>query len=138
MPTQNLTRLGKAAEKKTKSVAMAKVLFGDVVATDIHQLIVLPADAVVTDAYLVVNTATQAAITADIGFAGGAELGNNLDPTTVGLKAGALVDNTDHLLTGTGKVVTIVFSAQPTAGDMDVVVEYTEPTLGNGDLTNYI
>lgn len=134
------TRLKKAAEKKTVSVSSTKVLFSDVPApgTDTLQLINLPENAVVTDAYLVVNKATQAAITVDIGFAGGAELGNNLVVSAVGFVAGALVNNAAHLLTGTGKTVTVIFSALPTAGDIDIVVEYTEHTLSNGNLTNYM
>lgn len=142
MATVNLTRLKKRTEKKTKSISAANVTAADLVDTlalDILQLVEAPADAVLVDAYLIVKTAFDAGITAKVGFDGGAELVAALTAVdTVGFKAGALVDNTDHLLTGTGKHITLVLSALPTVGELEVVAVYDEPTLGCGNLTNYI
>jgi hypothetical protein len=138
MPTTDITRYRKFAEKKTVSVSAAEVKAADVDGTNIMEIFKLPPNAIATDAYAVVDTAMDAAITADLGFDGGAELGNNLVMDATGFKTGALVDNADHLLTETGKTVTAVFSAQPTVGEVHFVVEYTQYTLGNGNLTNYV
>lgn len=171
----DLTRKHKFGEKKTKSVSAARLQLADVLGegTNTLNLFNLPPNAIVTDAYIVVDNATQAAITCDFGFSGGSELINDADMATTGVKQTAevstlttltgtvtaltLAEGTPNtltsgtvaltsgagtvvkapkLLTGTGKVVTAKFSAEPNeAFDAHFVVEYTEYTLGNGNLT---
>lgn len=140
MATVNLTRLKKRTDKKTISVHASNLVpvAEGLVGLDINQLANLPPDAAIRDAYLVVNTATQAGVTAELGFAGGSELGTALPCDVAGHVPGLVVDNTDKVLTLTGKVLTVIFSATPTAGDIDVVVVYDEYTLCNGNLTQYI
>ena len=145
----DLTRGRSFNEKKTRSVAAGVITYDQVVGTTVHDLFVLPERAIVTAAYLVPEVASQAAITVDIGFKGGAgnELFNDaaVSNTTVKTTNVASVDGNAQtnvptaiaLLTGTGKTVTAQFSAQPTAGRFAVVVEFIEYTLGNGDLLNY-
>lgn len=65
---------------------------------------------------------------------------NTLSSGTVALTSGAgTVVHAPRILTGTGKTVTAVFSAGPTAGDFTFVVEYIEYALKSGaGLTNYV
>lgn len=128
------TRVGKNAEKKTLSVSSANLLHGDVDAV-LQELFVLPPDCLITDTHVIPKVAgLPALLTVDIGFDGGSELGSALDVDDTAVKGGALATAVD---TGTGQTVTALFSADPTAGDFDIIVEYIEYTLGNGKLTNY-
>lgn len=158
MPTTDLTRLRKSYEKKQVNVSCAHIKFGDIVSTNIHQLFKLPKDALIIDAGVIVDTAANGAITVDFGFDGGTELGAAIPITTTGYKqvalATALTSGTvtagvvanlagtatkaPRILTGTGKTVTAVFSAGPTAGDFRFLVQYIEYKLSNGELTNYV
>lgn len=149
----DLTRLRKFAEKKTYSVSAATVKHGDVAGTTLQELFKLPANALITDAAVVVKTAGQTSLTVDFGFDGGNELGNDLDIDGAGVVTVPLVTSTTvtgnaetaagtavkapRIDTGTGKTVTAKFSADPTAGEFVFIVEYIEYDLGNGQLTNY-
>jgi|SaaInlStandDraft_4_1057021.scaffolds.fasta_scaffold83686_2 hypothetical protein len=134
MATVNLTRNGKFAEKKNVSVAAATVLYSDIPGTDNYELFKLPADCVIIGATVFPETAGQATLTADLGYAGGTELGSNLDLDDVAIKGGALAT---RLATGTGKTVTIKPDAAPTAGKFHIMVEYIEYTRGNGEYAEY-
>lgn len=143
----DITRLRKNSEKKTVSVSSAEVKAADVSAATLQELFNLPADALITNAGVVVETAGQAGLTVDLGFAGGDELGDAVDIDDTGYKQVALVtdgalesaDTTTtmapRILTGTGKAVTAKFSEAPTAGVFYFIVEYIEYTLGCGELT---
>lgn len=158
--TVDKTRLRKSAEKRTISVAVAHLKFSDITGqgtADINQLFNLPKNALIVDSGVVVDTVANGSITVNFGFDGGTELGSALDiHTAVGYKqvaeaiatltltegtpntlSAGTVTKAPRLLTGTGKTVTAVFSAVPTAGEWRFIVEYIEYTLGNGDLTNY-
>lgn len=144
----DLTRKKDYAEKKTRSVAAARVLHGDVADTSAHELFNLPANCLITDAFVVVDVVGQDTLTVDFGFDGGDELGDALDvhdatgvvstplqATVDGDAETVDIDNQIRILTGTGKTVTALFSADPSAGDFTFIVEYIEYTLGNGKLT---
>ena len=131
----DLTRVSDNNEKKTISVVAAVVEHGQVSNTDNVVLWNIPGRCLITRAYAVTEVPGQAALTADLGFAGGNELMNDVDldgtPNTV--------DDvlTTPVWTGTGKQVTANFSADPTAGRFVFMIEYIEYTLGNGKLLNY-
>ncbi len=77
--------------------------------------------------------AFDAALVADLGFDGGAEL-----ISAGALSAVAVVAGNDlNLTSGTGKRVTINPSAVPTQGKVVVIVEYIEYNLHSGDLTTF-
>lgn len=153
----DLTRKGNFAEKKTYSVSAARIKHGDVADTASQELFNLPANCLITNAYVLVKTVGQATLTVDFGFDGGNELGNDLNingatgaisvpfsvlaltltegaPNTLG---SGTVSKSPLIDTGTGKTVTAKFSADPTAGDFVFIVEYIEYDLGNGNLTEY-
>ena len=139
------TRLRKNSEKKTYSVAAATLLHTDVADANLVELFNLPPNCLIVDASVVVEVAGQSNLTVDFGFAGGNELGNDLDidgagvvtvPETVS-GSGTISTKSPRLTTGSGKNVTAKFSADPTAGKFHFIVEYIEYTLGNGKLTNY-
>ncbi len=136
----DLTKVTKNAQKKTASISAAQLVGGSsaalrdgsyVNATDNYDLFRIPANSLITDAYVVVEEAGQASLTADIGFDGGAELINDADIDGVSVVKDAGI----KLATGTGKLVTAKFSSAPTAGRFHVVVEYIEYTKTNGELT---
>lgn len=152
----DITRLRKNAEKKTISVSSAEINASDVGATTLQELFLLPANAVIVDAGIVVETAGQSGLTVDFGFDGGNELGNDIAISSTGYKqvaesiasltltegtpntlSAGTVTKSPRILTGTGKSVTATFSADPTAGKFHFIVEYIEYKLGNGKLTNY-
>ncbi len=132
----DITRLRKNAEKKVISVSSAEIGHADVSGTALQELFKLPANSVITNASVYVETAGQASLTVDFGFDGGNELGNDLAISATGVKGTALA-LASRIATGTGKTVTAVFSADPTAGKFHFMVEYIEYTRGCGELTNY-
>lgn len=136
----DLTRKGKFAEKKTRSVASARIEHTDAAGTENLDLFTLPENAVIVDAFVIVEVAGQTGLTVDFGYDGGNELGNDIDidDTTGAVKPVKSATTVPlQLLTGTGKNVTAKFSADPTAGRFVFVVEFIEYDLGNGMLMNY-
>lgn len=141
----DITRLRKNAEKKVVSVSSAEIRHGDVAGTTLQELFKLPANALIVTAGVVVETAGQASLTVDFGFDGGNELGNDLAISATGYKQTliAVSGNAENITpspripTGTGKTVTAVFSADPTAGVFHFIVEYIEYTRGSGEYTNF-
>lgn len=136
----DLKKVGKFANKKTRSVSSATLVGGSsaaldggayVASTGTQELFTVPANSLITDCYVVVEEAGQALLTADIGYAGGNELFNDADIDAVSVVKDAGI----KLATGTGKTITAKFSAAPTQGRFHVVVEYIEFTKSNGDLT---
>lgn len=142
----DITRLRKNAEKKQVSVAVAEVRHGDVSATTLQELFNLPPNCLIIDSGCIVEVAGQASLTVDLGFAGGSELGNDLDidaagyveglPQALDGNAGTLL-KVPRILTGTGKNVTAKFSADPSAGIFHFYVMFVDYTRGNGELMNY-
>jgi hypothetical protein len=131
----NLTRVGKNSEKKTVSASAVTVKAGDV-ADASNELFVLPPNALIVASYCIVKVAGQASLTVDFGFDGGAELGNDLDIDGAAVVEG--LADAGALDTGTGKTVTALFSATPSAGEFVFIVEYVEYNKGCGDLTNLV
>ena len=136
----DLTRLRDFAQKKTVSVSAARLKHSDVADTTLQTIFNLPEDALIVDAGVLVHVAGQASLTADFGFAGGAELGNDLVLSTTGYKTGMpLTEGTPNtsarIPTLTGKDVTVKFSADPSAGEFTFICEYIEFALKNGNLT---
>lgn len=129
----DLRRKAKNAEKKTLSAASATILHSDVT-TGANEIFEIPENVLITSAYCIPLTAGQSLLTVDLGYDGGAELGNDLDIDDTAVKGGQL---STALHSGTGKTVTATFSADPTAGEFVFVVEYCEYLVGNGCLTNY-
>lgn len=103
----NLTRKYNYSEKKTLSIAAARVKHSDVAATTLQELFCLPKNAVITNAFCVVEVAGQSNLTVDFGFDGGAELGNDLDIDAAGYVAGLPVVSTLTTLTGTVTALTL-------------------------------
>ena len=141
----DLTRLRKNAEKKNVSVSVAHIKHTDVSATTLNEIFMLPANALIINAGVIVDVAGQGGLTVDLGFDGGAEMGDDLAISTTGYKQiplaldgnAATFNNFPRLLTGTGKTVTAKFSADPSAGEFYFLVEYIEFKRGNGELTNF-
>src|SRR5688572_11534571 len=117
----DLTRVSDNNEKKTISVVAAVIDHSQVPDTANVVLWNIPGRCLITRAYVINEVAGQAALTADIGFAGGAELINDADlDGTPGVVDDAM---TIPIWSGTGKQVTIKFSADPTAGRFVVMLE---------------
>ena len=132
----DVTRLRKNAEKKQISVSSAEIRHTDVGSTALQELFKLPPNCLITNATCFVETAGQASLTVNFGFDGGTELGSALAISATGAKGTALAI-ASRIATGTGKLVTAVFSADPTAGVFHFIVEYIEYTRGNGEYTNF-
>lgn len=149
----DLTRKKDFAQKKTMSVASARVTHDMVAATTLQELFNLPPNAVIVEAMVNVVVAGQANLTVDFGFDGGNELGNDLDidgiaVVSVGHNISSLTlteaaPNTylagsavkvPRIATGTGKTVTAKFSADPSAGEFIFIVSFIEFDLTNGQL----
>jgi hypothetical protein len=140
----DLTRFNNTHQKKSISVMVAPVHEGlengqVPVATANHLLGKLPPDAIVTDAFVFVHTASDAATSqaATIGTAsGGAQLVTGVNLKTLG-KQGTFVPGVETL---TGKNVwinTTLTGAATNVGRYSVVVEYLELKKSTGELTNF-
>lgn len=140
----DLSRYNNAFKKKLPSV-MAFVLAegtgkGDIAAaSDNHLVGYLPEDAIVTNAYVVAKTVSDAATSAaaKLGTAsGGSQIMSAGDLKTAG-KTGTF---TGHSLTGTGKPVYLglTYTGAATAvGEYVIVIEYLEYTKNSQELTNF-
>ncbi len=135
MPTTDLSRRRKNTEKRTINISTARLSFDEMNLTDDHQILVLPENAIIKNAFVNVKEAADVAITADIGFEGGTgiELFDDVDLVTLGLTEAEVA-----LDTGTGKTIIVTPSAELTQGSFDVVIEYIEYNMSNGQLTNYV
>lgn len=154
----DLTRKKDFSQKKTLSVAAARVTHDMVAGTTVQKLFNLPANAVIVDAMIVVEVQGQGSLTVDFGYTGAADVlynnaaldGNDGDvlsephdisglTLTEGTPnvylAGGAVKN-PRIWTGTGKEVIATFSADPTAGSFVFIVTYIEYDLANGQLMN--
>ena len=132
----DITRLRKNAEKKQVSASAAEIRAADINGTALQELFKLPANSIITAASVIVETASQAGVTVNLGFNGGSELGAALAVSSTGSK-GTAIAVASRPMTLTGRTVTAVFSAIPTAGVFQFLVEYVEYTRGNGEYTNY-
>lgn len=140
----NLTRYNNAFKKKLVS-AMAFVLAegtdkGEIAAaSDNHLVGLLPADAIITDAYVLVKTGSDAATSAvaTLGTASGSSaIMSAADLTT----PGATGTFTGKIGTGTGQEVWLGLTytgAATEVGEYVVVVEYLEYTKNSQELTQY-
>lgn len=140
----DLTRYNNAFKKKLVSV-MAMVIAegtdkGDIAAaSDNHLVGYLPDNAIITDAYIHVKTASDAATSAvaTLGTASaGAEILSAADLATEG-KAGTFTGQSD---TGSGKPVYLglTYTGAATAvGEYVVTIEYLEYTKNSQELTKF-
>ena len=134
---KKVTNFGK---KKVRSVSSAQLVAGSSAAlrggayvnsTAQYDIFKVPANCLITDAYIITEEAGQTSLTCDLGFDGGAELINDADIDNTGVVKDAGI----KIASGTGKNVTAKFSAAPTAGRFHAVVEYIEYTRAAGELT---
>ncbi len=144
MADLDYTRKFKTHEKKSECFMCTEVTEGeDFLAIDTgddnYHLGNIPNDAIITDAYIMLKTASDAATsaTATLGTApGGTEIMSAGDLTAAaGSKTGTF---TGESLTDTGKPLwlKLVYAGAVTdVGDYVVVVEYVEFTLNTGNLT---
>tara|TARA_B110000211_G_scaffold234725_1_gene305883 strand:+ start:671 stop:1084 length:414 start_codon:yes stop_codon:yes gene_type:complete len=135
MATIDITRLKNNQEKRSIGISVARFTSDQATGAlaDNYVLFKLPAECVVIHALINVITASQATVTASVGFSGGTEL-----LSAQALSAVAVKDSgAKALVTGTGKDLTIKFgTAIPTAGEFEVIITYYEPLMGTGFLTS--
>lgn len=132
---EDLTRYNGNPEKKSICLSVAEVKNTDMPAVDDYLVFILPENALIVNAGVIVEEAAQALATIDVGFDGGAQLGNDLAIDAVGFVAGAIATHATPILTGTGKNVTVKPSAVLTSGKLKLVCEYYEYTKKTGELT---
>lgn len=139
MAYKDLTRKGNNSCKKSNSyfATLVDVTDSDVGLVSTNLLLGnLPANAIITDAYVHRVTASNAATTATVALGtaeGGAQIMAAADIKGTG-KIGSLVG---QILTGTGKPLyaALAIAGAQTAGKFYVVVEYLEPNKVTGELT---
>lgn len=139
MASVNLTRKGNNSCKKSESYFATSIDVKDsdvgLVSTNLL-LANLPPNAIITDAYLHREVASNAATTATVALGtteGGAQIMAAADIKGTG-KVGTLVG---QILTGSGKPLyaALTITGAQTAGKFYVVVEYLEPNKTTGELT---
>lgn len=135
----DLRRKGTLNQKKAICVASAVLDFETLgAATESFQLFNLPENAIITNAYVHVVTASNAATSAT-GIIGTAENGTQVLSAANMKTLGKQGTYTGQSLTVTGKTIwfkqTLV-GAAPTVGEVIVVVEYLEYNKNSGEYTN--
>lgn len=134
----DLRRVGTLNQKKSICVAAAELDFETLGAvTASFQLFNLPAEAVITNAYVHVITASDAA-TSNAGIIGTAEDGTQVLSAANLKTLGKQGTFTGQSLTGTGKTIWFkqTVTGAATVGKVLVVVEYLEYNLNTGNYTN--
>lgn len=138
MANKNNTRVGNIHEKKGVCRMVVEVNadsykeYAD--ASNNYLVGLLPADAIIEDAYVFTKVASDA-LAVTLGTAeAGTEIMSAGDSATLG-GTGTFTGKSD---TGSGVEVHMTLGAAATTGDFIVVIEYTEYTLNTGDLTRII
>lgn len=139
MANVNLTRKGNNSCKKSKSyfATQLDVKDSDVGLVSTNLLLAnLPPNAIITDAYVHREVASNAVTSATVALGtaeGGAQIMAAADLKGTG-KVGSLVG---QILTGSGKPLfaALTITGAQTAGKFYVVVEYLEPNKVTGELT---
>ncbi len=134
----DLRRYGTLNQKKSICVAAAELDFETLGAvTASFQLFNLPENAVITNAYVHVVTASDAA-TSNVGIIGTAEDGTQVLSAADLKTLGEQGTFTGQSLTGTGKTIWFkqTVTGAATVGKFLVVVEYLEYSLNTGNYTN--
>lgn len=149
MANTKVTTVGTLAQKKVKRVHSTHVgddfraqaaLLGAATPAGNYLIANLPLDAVITDAYVVVDGVSNAATTATVALGtaeGGAQIMAAADVKTAVGVVGTLVGK---LKTGTGMPVymTLVYTGATTNyGNFTVVIEYAEFRKTSGEYTNF-
>ncbi|UOF80212.1 hypothetical protein [Caudoviricetes sp.] len=146
MSYTSMTRAKKFNQKREPSIFVAELkvaaaenlMTGDIAGVTGNNLLgILPANSIITNAYVFVRTVSNAATSAaaTLGTAdGGAQILTGINLKTAG-KQGTLVGAVDTL-TGVGIYLNRTITGAESAGNYFVVVEYTELTKTNGELTN--
>lgn len=149
MANTKVTTVGTLAQKKVKRVFSAHIgddfrtqaaTLGAATPAGNYLVVNLPQDAVITDAYAVVNTVSNAATAATVALGtteGGAQIMAAADIKAATGVVGSLVGK---LKTGTGLPVymTLVYTGATTNyGDVTVVIEYTEYRKTSGEYTQF-
>ena len=134
----DLRRKGTLNQKKTICVAAALLDFTTVGATtESFKLFNLPENAVITNAYVHVVTASDA-VTSNAGTIGTAEDGSQVLSAANLKTLGKQGTFTGQSLTGTGKTIWFkqTVTGAATVGEFLVVVEYLEYNKNTGEYTN--
>lgn len=134
----DLRRIGTLNQKKTISVATAELDFATLGAvTASFQLFNLPPHAVITNAYVHVITASDAATT-NVGIIGTAENGTEVLSAANLKTPGKQGTFTAQSLTAAGKTIWFkqTVTGVATVGKCLVVVEYLEYNKNTGEYTN--
>lgn len=128
------TRVRDFAQKKTQSVAGGVVGLLDWDGTSALDLFNIPAGALINKATVFAETATQTGVTMKL-QAGSTTI---IAAAPVGVTTVVAANGSTALgiPTGSGVQIKLTPSAEPTVGKIAVVVEYTEYSLGIGNLTN--
>lgn len=152
----DLTKKKNFAQKKTLSVAAARVTYDMVDSTNFNELFHIPPNALVVEVSMVTKTAGQGSLTVDFGSTLNEDLlldevaadaaAGTVTSTALSIAALTLTEGTPNTLSsgtvtkspridsGTGLVLGASFSAQPTAGEWVFVVQFIEYDLANGQL----
>jgi len=128
------TRAGSVHQKKGVSIMAVQVdseQYANYAAADDYLVGILPDNAIITDAYVFTQSASNAGAVTLGTTAGGSEVMSAGDSTATG-KSGTFTGATD---TGTGKSLYMGIAAAATQGEFVVIVEYIEYTLNTGNLT---
>lgn len=147
MANLNATRQGEIAQKKMQGALVINLndqFYADVgQTTNVTQnflIAELPADAVITNAYIDVRTVSDAATSATVQL-GTAEAGAQIMAATTIKTAAVAGSLVGKLSTGTGQKVymrVVLSGATTTLGNTYVVLEYTEYNKNTGEYTRFL
>lgn len=154
----DITRKKDFSQKKTRSVASARVTYDMIGTTEFNELFKLPANALIVDACMITKVAGNAGLTVDFGSDANEDL--LLDEVAADAAAGTVTSvgfdisgltltdgtpntylagravKTPRIDTGTGFSAGVSFSENPTAGEWVFIIEFVEYDLCNGQLMN--
>ncbi len=134
MANTDVTRVDAFSQKKGVCQAVIRVgkdEYGTFSAAGNYKAVLLPKDAIITDAYVHTLIVSDAAAVTVGTTEGGTEILSAGDSTALG-KTGTF---TGQSATGTGKEMFVSIAAPATIGDFVVVVEYCEFTKNTGEYT---
>lgn len=141
MAYKDKTRYGEFAQKKVVSVFAADIKFGSedeniALTTGNYLLAKLPPEAIITDAYVHVITASDA-VTSAVGALGTTEGGTEILSAADLATAGKQGTFTGQSLTGTGVDVYLraTITGAATEGEFVAVIEYLEYEKNTGEYT---
>lgn len=148
MATQNLTRKAGMHKRRKSEFMIAMLDYADVTeidittSADVYQLAMMPVDALVLSAGMLVLTANDAATSAvaDLGFSGGDTLvdGGDLTSAAGTLLSGGTNAAIPQFVTAETPITFLpTYTGATTEGKVLVYVEYIEIDKTSGELTNF-